>query len=95
MTDESFEPTRFAWIRDGLLVAGDLNDWAKMWEGDYYAGEHDLTQTLLTWDGSVQGARYHQVEVRREGMTEDDDIPYTITVPGLHDIAIVTIDGRA
>lgn len=49
--NETSEPTRFAWIRDGLLIAGTLADWARMWEGDYYSGDLDLTRTLITVPG--------------------------------------------
>jgi hypothetical protein len=43
----------------------------------------------------MQGARYREVEIIRGEVTEDDYIPYTITVPGLHDVVSVSIDGRS
>ena len=90
------EPTRFAWICDGLLIAGTLNDWAKMWEGDYYAGESDFNTTLITWGGDENTPpQFHKIVVKRGGLTDDDMIPYLFTVPGLHDVAHVSIDGRA
>lgn len=92
--DDISEPTRFAWIYDGLLVAGTLSDWARAWEADYYAGDEPPPARVLTWDGSDQGARYWRVNVVRGETTEDDYIPYRITVPGLQDFVPVTIDGR-
>lgn len=92
--DGSGEPTRFAWFRDGEMIAGTLSDWVKMWEGDYYAGENDLSSTLLTWDGEPGTARYHKVAVARGAVTEDDFIPHTFTVSGLHDVVSCSIDGR-
>lgn len=92
--DGRYEPTRFAWVYDGLLVAGTLSDWAKQWEGDYYAGDVPPPLRLITWDGSDQGARHWMVSISCGEPTQDDYIPYMITVPGLHDIVIVTVDGR-
>ena len=91
---ESHEPTRFAWMRDGLLVAGTLGDYAKMWESDHYAGDNDLTTRVLTWDGEGTPA-IHNVRVKRGEMNEFDYIPYTISVPATGDSAIVNVDGRA
>lgn len=96
MDDTTEEPTRFAWIRDGLLVAGTLQDWVKMWEGDYYAGENDLTHNLITWEGDdATPPQFHTVQVSRGKQQENDWIPYVIDVPGLHDVVHVQIDGRA
>lgn len=93
---EDIEPTRFAWVRDGLLVTGTLTDWAKMWEGDYYAGENDLTTALLTWSGGEADIPViHRVTVERWAPTENDYIPYAFSVPGLPDRVSVSIDGRA
>lgn len=86
------EPKRYAWIRDGLLVAGTLRDYAKMWEGDYYAGDSDLTRELLAWDG-VKPPTVHAVRIQRREMTESDYLPYEFTVNG--ETAFVQIDGRA
>lgn len=90
------EPTRFAWIRDGLLVAGTLSDWAKMWEGDYYAGDNGLTATLITWDGDENTTpQFHKVDVKQAGVDEDETVKYVFTVPGLHDQVVKLIDGLA
>lgn len=91
--EEEREPTRFAWVRDGEMVAGTLADWARMWEGDYYACDADLSGELLTWDGKNEPVT-HFVKVTRGATTEDDYIPYTITVDGLPDVVSVSIDGR-
>ena len=93
--DGRYDPTRFAWVYDGLLVAGTLSDWAKAWEQDQYCGDAPPPTRVITWDGSMQDAQHHHIVVRRGETTEDDYIPYAITVPGLQDIVIVTIDGRS
>jgi hypothetical protein len=93
--ETSQEPQRYAWMRDGLLVAGTLQDYAKMWEGDYYAGDHDLTTQLLTWDGEGL-PQTHRVEIKRGEMCENDWIPYFISVPSIeHETVRVSVDGRA
>ncbi len=88
------EPTRFAWMRDGLLVTGILKQWAGMWEGDYYAGDQSLTRTVLTWDGENEPV-VHWVSVEKGEPMENDYIPYTFTLPGLHDHVRLLIKGRA
>ena len=94
-THDVEEPTRFAFFRDGLLVAGTLADWAKMWEGDYYAGDVDLATKMWTWDdGEKSDPVERKVKVEQGIPTENDYIPYVITVPGLHDKVTVSIDGR-
>lgn len=93
-TGTTSEPTRYAWMRDGLLVAGTLHDWAKMWEGDYYAGDIDLSQSLLTWDGEGAPA-VRVVRVTRGAPDGDDWIPYRIEVPGVDERVSVRVDGRA
>lgn len=92
--DGTGDPTRFVWMRDGLLNAGTLDDWARMWEGDYYASEDGLTRCLLSWDGEPHTAVYHGVTITRGIRTENDYVSYTFTVPGLPDKAVVWIDGR-
>lgn len=94
--NEEHEPTRFVWFRDSELVAGTLAQWARMWEGDYYAGEYDLSTKVWTWDdGEASDPVERRVKVEQGAMRENYWIPYTITVPGLPDTARVDIDGRA
>jgi hypothetical protein len=86
------EPTRFAWFRDGLLVAGTLTDWAKMWEGDYYAGEDDLSRVLWTAENADADMAKHHVSVEWGKKSEEHYTPVTMTVPGFHDTVIVSVD---
>lgn len=90
---EATEPVQYAFIRDGLLIAGTLGDWARLWEGDYYAGEDDLSKDLLTWDGVGDPVR-HIVRVTWESMNSDYKIPYTITVPSTDETVYVLIHGE-
>lgn len=86
------EPKRYAWMRDGLLVAGTLQNWTHMWEGDHYAGDNDLSPELLYWDGKETPA-IHLVYIKRGETTENEYIPYEIHCNG--ELAHVFIDGRA
>lgn len=92
--DGKYEPTRFAFFRDGDLVAGDLSDWAKMWEGDYYAGDTDLSTRVWVWKDASADPCEFRISVERQGVREDDWIPHMITIPGLHDVVVVSVDGR-
>lgn len=94
-TIDGADLTRFGWYRDSRFVAGTIADWARMWEGDYYAGDHGLERTLLTWGGQGTVPELHEVETVRRRMDEDDRVYWTIIVQGLPDMAYVTIDGRA
>jgi hypothetical protein len=95
-SESTAESTRFAFFRDGELVAGTLQQWARMWEGDYYAGDQDLTRKVWTWDKGEASAPVERCIMVQQGRpTEDDMVPYLFTVPGLHDVASVTIDGRS
>jgi hypothetical protein len=86
------EPKRYAWMRDGLLVAGTLREYAQMWEGDYYSGDNDLTKELVFWDGKGR-PEILLVYVKRHGMTDDDYIQYEISCNG--ESVHFSIDGRA
>ena len=93
--DGKYEPTRFAFFRDGELVAGTLGQWANMWEGDYYAGDTDLSTKIWTWDNGVDSDPVERrITEHRGNLDEDYMIPCLFTIPGLHDVASVSIDGR-
>lgn len=93
--DGTREPSRFAWFRDGDLVAGTLDQWARLWEGDFYAGDHGLT-TRLWWIKDDESVPQEVFVVQEIGKPDEDDhIRHTFTVTGLPDRAVITIDGRA
>lgn len=94
-TNTRADLTRFGWHRDSQFVAGTIADWAKMWEGDYYAGDHGLARKVLVWEDENATPEIHKVETVRRRMDEDHQVYWEITVPGLPDMAYVTIDGRA
>lgn len=87
--DGDREPVRYAWIRDSLLVAGTLADYAQMWEGDQWACQYDLTVELLTWDGKNLPV-VHEVQIDRGG-TYPDGIDFLIRVPGTGEVQKVRL----
>ncbi len=92
-TDKNEEPSRFTWFRDGEPVTGTLEQWARMWEGDYYAGEQDLSRVLLYWDSPEAEPVKHLVEVERYPVDEEYKIRHKFTVPGRHDVSWIFIHG--
>lgn len=87
--------TRFGWHRDSQFIAGTIADWAKMWQGDYYAGDHGLARKVLVWEDGNATPQIHEVDTVRRYKDEDDQVYWMITVQGLPDVAYVTIDGLA
>lgn len=85
------EPKRYAWMRDGELIAGTLAQYARMWEGDYYGGDRDLATRILIWDGEGDPI-VHDVVIKQSHTDEDDYMYYTFTVND--ETASVRIDGR-
>jgi hypothetical protein len=75
------EPKRYAWMRDGELVAGTLQTYAHLWETDRYAGDLDAAARLLHWDGTLE-PEIHPVLITRQGKTLDGWPLYKISCNG-------------
>lgn len=90
--NEEKEPTRYAWVMEGDLVAGTLQDFAKQWEHFHYSGIGYPGDVVLTWDGLGEPVQ-HQVERAAGAADENDYLPYTLSVNG--ESVTVSIDGRA
>lgn len=86
------EPTRFAFVYDGLLVAGDLTKWAKLWEMDQYAGDCPPPVDVTIWGGDpAVPPTLHRIEVTRGTTDEDGRVPHRIALPGFHDVVTVSV----
>jgi hypothetical protein len=84
----------FVFTVNGNPMAGPLSVYAKLWEHNYYFGDADLSETVLTWDNTSDPITW-PVKVIRHAMTEDDRIPYDISVKGFQESVTVLIDGRS
>lgn len=88
------ESQRFIYTVDGEPQVGTLRAYAKAWEQAHYVSNYHLSDTVLTWDNTSDPITW-KVKVERHGMSENDYIIYTISVPGFPGSVRVSIDGRA
>ena len=81
------EPLRFAYLCNGELAAGTIEDYASAWEQAHYNGG-GISPDLRTWDGAA-----FTVRIDNLGTDDDDWSRYRLAVGS--EEAYVTLDGRA
>lgn len=86
VTQENEEPERYAFMVEGVMVSGTLEDYARHWEKTHYSGDH-LSPTVLSWHGT-----HHTVRVAKTDQ-HNDYMQYLLTAN--NESAHASIDGRA
>jgi len=86
-------PLRYVYRVSGELTLGTLADWASAWEHQQYAGEPELSSTLLTWGNRQPGFHVHVDRLTTVDDAEQNGQWITYRVWAAGEAAFVTLDG--